>query len=167
MTFREPGTLCGCDRGRKWNQQCLYELCRQCCDAQLATGKTPYSCTAPSHKSATPIPGKASSTDIASQPPQSSPPASTPWPSKQLPTPSLPVSRKPHGQKYPLWEKDEIERRGSVEVTESNRRRRQILDIEMRSVRKVYFYHTVRLSLSLGMNTKISLVPGQYAATCS
>ena len=26
MTFREPGTLCSCNCGRKWNQQCLYEL---------------------------------------------------------------------------------------------------------------------------------------------
>jgi len=51
MNFREPGTPCQCDRGREWNQQCLYELCKQCCDAQSATGNLPYPCTAPSHNS--------------------------------------------------------------------------------------------------------------------
>lgn len=150
MSFRESGSPCGCDHGRKWNQQCLYELCKQCCDARSETGKLPYPCTAPSHKSAPPA---APSTDVTSQPRQSTPPASTPQPSKRLPTPAAslpPATQRPRGQKYPLWEKDEMKRRNSVEVTESNCRQRQILDVEMRSVRKVYFYHTVCLSLLLG-----------------
>jgi len=166
MTLRETGTPCSCNRGRKWNQQCLYELCKHCCDAQTEAGNIPYPCTAPSHKSGGPSRNDTSSTNTTTLPPHSSPypPTSTPARLSAQPPPlaaSLPsTTQKPSGQRYPLWEEDEAKRRGSVEVVESNRRQRQILEIELRSVRKVHFFHTVCSSSPLWMCAVISLITG-------
>lgn len=176
MTPREPGTQCPCDRGRKWNKQCLYELCKECCDS---AGNLPFPCTAPSHKSGS-LSKVSSPTGTTIPPPQSPPnppisaphlshpPTSTPhltqWPASPA-TPLFPTTQKPRGQRYPLWEADELKRRNSVEVVESNRRQRQILEVEMRSVKTVHFFHTVCLDWSLWIMVRFSCISGWCTAT--
>ena len=141
-TLQLRDTNAPCDCGKNWNQKCTYDLCKACCDKNLKQGSRPYPCSAPHHSAAPSKPAPAQLTPPAENP--------TPPPPSRPITPASPTRMQNFGppperyQKFPTWQKNEVEKLHLMDGLVSNRRQKQLLEAQKRTIKKVYFYHTVR-----------------------